>query len=239
MESLDILAFGAHPDDVEISCAGTILKHIEYGYKIGIIDLTGGELGTRGNKLLRLKEANAAAQMLNITIRENLNMRDGFFVNDESHQLQIIQKIRQYRPKIIFANAPSDRHNDHGRAALLVKEAAFLSGLSKIETHLNGQKQEPWRPVAVYHYIQDYYLQPDFVVDISSYFEKKIKVLQCYASQFYNPSSNEPETPISRKDFFDVIESKARIMGRYIFCEYAEGFIINRPIGIDDVTLMK
>lgn len=235
---LDILYFGAHPDDVEISCAGTILKHVQLGYKIGIIDLTGGELGTRGNKEIRLKEATRAAELMGVFVRENLHMKDGFFRNDEEHQLKIIQKIRQYQPDIIFANAPSDRHNDHGRAAQLVKEAAFLSGLIKIETSLNGQKQDAWRPKSVYHYIQDYYLEPDFVIDISGYFEQKIQVLKCYSSQFYNPNSNEPETPISRKDFFSVIESKARIWGRYIATEFAEGFISNRPVGISDVTML-
>lgn len=233
---LDILAFGAHPDDVEISCTGTILKHIEAGYKVGIIDLTGGELGTRGNKELRLKEASLAAEMMGVSIRENLNMRDGFFQNDEYHQIKVIEKIRQYKPEIILANAPIDRHNDHGRAAQLVKEAAFLSGLIKIQTYLNGQSQEPWRPKAVYHYIQDYYLEPSFVVDISKYFDKKMKVLQCYASQFYNPHSTEPETSISRKDFFNVVESKARVWGRYISVEYAEGFIVNRLIGVEDIV---
>jgi len=233
---LNILAFGAHPDDVEISCAGTILKHIELGYTVGIIDLTGGELGTRGNKELRLQEANKASKLMGISIRENLNMRDGFFKNDEEHQLKIIQKIRQYQPDIILANAPTDRHNDHGRAAQLVKEAAFLSGLIKIETTLDGQAQQAWRPKAVYHYIQDYFLEPTFVVDISPYFQKKIEILKCYSSQFYNPNSNEPETPISKKDFFDVIESKARILGRYINAEFAEGFIANRYIGVNDIV---
>ncbi|HPQ08302.1 MAG TPA: bacillithiol biosynthesis deacetylase BshB1 [Bacteroidia bacterium] len=233
---LNILAFGAHPDDVEISCAGIILKHIDLGYSVGIIDLTGGELGTRGNKELRLQEASKANKLMGISIRENLNMRDGFFKNDEEHQLKIIQKIRQYQPDIILANAPTDRHNDHGRAAQLVKEAAFLSGLIKIETTLDGQAQQAWRPKAVYHYIQDYFLEPTFVVDISPYFQKKIEILKCYSSQFYNPNSNEPETPISKKDFFDVIESKARILGRYINAEFAEGFIANRYIGVNDIV---
>ncbi|GAB4452207.1 MAG: bacillithiol biosynthesis deacetylase BshB1 [Bacteroidia bacterium] len=233
---LHILAFGAHPDDVEISCAGTILKHIDLGYKVGIIDLTGGELGTRGSKELRLQEATKAAQMLNLSVRENLHMRDGFFQNDEEHQIKIIQKIRQYQPDIILINAPTDRHCDHGRAAQLVKDAAFLSGLIKIETSLNGQKQQAWRPQAIYHYIQDYYLEPTFVVDISNYFHKKIEVLKCYSSQFYNPNSTEPETPISSKNFFDIIESKAKIWGRYISTEYAEGYIASRLIGVNDIT---
>jgi bacillithiol biosynthesis deacetylase BshB1 len=233
---LNILAFGAHPDDVEISCAGTILKHIDLGYSVGIIDLTGGELGTRGNKELRLQEASKANKLMGISIRENLNMRDGFFKNDEEHQLKIIQKIRQYQPDIILANAPTDRHNDHGRAAQLVKEAAFLSGLIKIKTIFDGQAQQAWRPKAVYHYIQDYFLEPTFVVDISPYFQKKIEILKCYSSQFYNPNSNEPETPISKKDFFYVIESKARILGRYINAEFAEGFIANRYIGVNDIV---
>lgn len=236
---LNILAFGAHPDDVEISCAGTILKHVELGYKVGIIDLTGGELGTRGSKSIRLKEAEKAAQLLGVSVRENLHMQDGFFKNDETHQLEIIKKIRHYQPDIILANAPTDRHNDHGRAAQLVKEAAFLSGLVKIKTELNGQEQKAWRPVAVYHYVQDYYLEPTFVVNITSYFDRKIEVLKCYASQFYNPESTEPETPISQKDFFKIIESKARIWGRYISTEFAEGFIANRLIGVDHFYHLK
>ncbi|RME15142.1 MAG: bacillithiol biosynthesis deacetylase BshB1 [Bacteroidetes bacterium] len=236
---LDILAFGAHPDDVEISCVGTILKHIDLGYTVGIIDLTGGELGTRGNKDIRLKEAEAARQMIGAHIRENLNMRDGFFKNDEDHQLAIITKIRQYQPDIILANAPSDRHPDHGRAAHLIEECAFLSGLYKIETFINGEKQMAWRPKAVYHYIQDYYLEPHFVVDISEYFHRKMNILKCYASQFYNPNSTEPETPISGKSFFDVIEGKARMWGRYISVEFAEGFIVNRPMGVEDITKLK
>lgn len=233
---MDILAFGAHPDDVEISCAGTILKHVQLGYKVGIIDLTGGELGTRGSKELRLEESEKAMQLLGVVFRENLNMRDGFFKNDEEHQLKIIQKIRQYQPDIILTNAPLDRHNDHGRAAQLIKEAAFLSGLPKIETYLYGDKQEAWRPKAVYHYIQDYYIEPDFVVDISEFYQKKMEVLKCYASQFYNPNNTEPETPISNKNFFNIIESKARIWGRYISCEFAEGFVVNRLIGVEDIT---
>lgn len=232
---LHILAFGAHPDDVEMSCTGTLLKHIEQGYKVGIIDLTAGELGTRGSKEIRLREASEAAKKMGLTIRENLYMRDGFFQNDEEHQLRIIQKIRQYQPDIILANAPSDRHSDHGKAATLVKEAAFLSGLIKIKTTLNGETQQAWRPKAVYHYIQDYHLEPSFVVDISPYFEKKLEVLKCYASQFYNPNSSEPETSISRKDFLEVIESKARLFGRAIFAEFAEGFIANRWIGVRNI----
>lgn len=232
---LHILAFGAHPDDVEISCTGTLLKHIEQGYKVGIIDLTAGELGTRGSKEIRLREASEAAKKMGLAIRENLYMRDGFFQNDEEHQLRIIQKIRQYQPDIILANAPSDRHSDHGRAAMLVKEAAFLSGLIKIKTTLNGKTQQAWRPKAVYHYIQDYHLEPSFVIDISPYFQKKLEVIKCYASQFYNPNSSEPETSISRKDFFEVIESKARLFGRAISTEFAEGFIANRWIGVRNI----
>ncbi len=232
---LNILAFGAHPDDVEISCAGTILKHIDLGYTIGIIDLTAGELGTRGSKEIRLKEAKAAAEMMQVSIRENLYMRDGFFRNDEEHQLKIIQKIRQYQPDIVLANAPVDRHNDHGRASQIIREAVFLSGLPKVETELNGQKQPAWKVRSLYYYIQDYYLEPSFAVDISPYFEKKVNILKCYASQFYNPNSTEPETAISGKDFFNIIESKARILGRYISTEFAEGYIASRLIGVNNL----
>ncbi len=232
---VDILAIGAHPDDIEISCGGTILKHIDLGYDVGIIDLTAGELGTRGSGELRLKEAQAAAKVLGVSFRENLFMQDGFFTNDQQHQLKIIEKIRCYQPKIVLANAPSDRHPDHGRAAQLVKEACFLSGLSKIKTQLNNLEQPLWRPTALYHYIQDYDLKADFVVDISKYFAKKIEALHCFASQFYDPQSNEPETPISSKDFFQIIESKAKVFARYIGTNHAEGFITNRYPGVDNL----
>jgi bacillithiol biosynthesis deacetylase BshB1 len=236
---LDILAFGAHPDDVELGCSGTLYKHIVKGYKVGIIDLTRGELGTRGSVELRNKEAEAASKVLGISIRENLDFADGFFRNDRDHQLEIIKVIRKYRPKIILCNSISDRHIDHGRAAALVADAAFLSGLIKIETMNDGIKQSAWRPQSVYHYIQDYYLKPDFVVDITDSFKKKMEAIQCFSSQFYNPESKEPETPISSRDFLDFIEARARELGRPIQAKYAEGFKTARYIGVNDLFNLK
>ena len=221
---LDILAFGAHPDDVELSCSGTILKHIFLEKKIGIIDLTRGELGTRGSASVRLKEAALAAKMLGVSVRENLKMADGFFQNDKKHQLEIIKKIRQYRPDVVLANAIEDRHPDHGRAAKLVADACFLSGLVKIETKLNGKKQQAWRPKGVYHYIQYRKLRPDFVIDISAFINKKMEAIQCFGSQFYNPDSKEPDTLISHPQFFDYIKKREEEYGEIINAKYAEGF---------------
>lgn len=239
IQELDILAFAAHPDDVELGCSGTLYKHVLKGYKVGIIDLTRGELGTRGSVEIRTKEAEASSKVLGISVRENLNFADGFFQNDKAHQLEIIKVIRKYRPKIVLANSVSDRHIDHGRAAALVADAAFLSGLAKIETILNGNTQQAWRPQAVYHYIQDYYLKPDFAVDITETFEKKIEAIMCFSSQFYNPKSNEPETPISSKDFLDFVEARAREFGRPIQAKFAEGFKTARYIGVNDLFNLK
>jgi bacillithiol biosynthesis deacetylase BshB1 len=225
---LDILAFAAHPDDVELSCSGTLLKHIAAGYKVGIIDLTRGELGSRGSAEIRDQESADASRLMGLSIRENLGFRDGFFLNDELHQMKIIEKIRQYQPEKVLCNAISDRHPDHGKGSELVSVSCFLSGLIKIETG-----QPAWRPKAVYHYIQDYYHPADFVVDISSYMQRKLEVIQCFKSQFFNPNSTLPETPISSKSFLDFIESRAREMGRPAGFEYGEGFTVERNIGID------
>jgi bacillithiol biosynthesis deacetylase BshB1 len=224
---LDILAFAAHPDDVELSCSGTLLKHIDLGYKVGIVDLTRGELGSRGSAEIRDQEAADAAQLMGLAIRENLSFRDGFFLNDEFHQLKIIEKIRQYRPEIVLCNAVSDRHPDHGKGSQLVSTACFLSGLIKIKT-----EQEPWRPKAVYHYIQDYYHPADFVVDISGFMQRKLAVIQCFKSQFYDPNASLPETPISSKAFLDFLESRAREMGRPAGFEFGEGFTVERNVGV-------
>ena len=205
---LDILAFGAHPDDVELSCSGTILKNISIGKKVGIIDLTRGELGTRGTVALRLKESDLAAKILGVSFRENLKMEDGFFRNDKRHQLAVIKKIRQYKPEVVLTNAIQDRHPDHGRGALLVADACFLAGLSKIESKHEGKRQAAWRPKAVYHYIQYRKLKPDFVVDISSFMDDKMKSIKAFGSQFYNPNSKEPATLISNPDFLDYIGTK-------------------------------
>lgn len=221
---LDILAFGAHPDDVELSCSGTLFKHTSLGKKVGIIDLTRGELGTRGTPAMRLKEAKAAAKILGLSIRENLEMADGFFLNDKKHQLKIIRKIRQYKPEIVLANALEDRHPDHGRAGKLAADACFLAGLSKIQTKQNGKKQEAWRPKVVYHYNQFLYHSPDFVVDITSFMEKKMDSIKVYASQFYNPKSKEPGTLISQPAFFDFVIHRCMEFGKEKGVAYAEGF---------------
>lgn len=232
---LDILAIGVHPDDIELSCSGTILKHIALGKKCGILDLTSGELGTRGSGELRLEEASNSAKILGVSMRDNLRMADGFFQNDKEHQLQIIKKIREYQPEVILCNAIFDRHPDHGRSAALVSEACFYSGLIRIETQLNSVNQQSWRPKAVYHYIQDRQVKPDFVVDITDFLEKKMEAIQAFKSQFYNPDSKEPESPISMKNFFDLVKGKMRTLGRDAGFEYAEGFTVERTIGVKNL----
>ncbi len=232
---IDILAIGIHPDDVELSCSGTIAKHIAFGKKVGILDLTQGELGTRGNAELRTKEANEAAIILGVSFRTQLNLKDCFFENNEENQKKIIEIIRKHQPEIILCNAISDRHPDHGRASKLVSDSSFYSGLIKIETHSDNKIQKAWRPKAVYHYIQDQYIHPDFVIDISDFIDIKHKAIMAYSSQFYNPSSNEPETPISSKHFIETINSKMSILGRDIGVKFAEGFTVNRYPGINSL----
>jgi bacillithiol biosynthesis deacetylase BshB1 len=232
MMKLDILAFGAHPDDVEISCSGTIAKEIAHGKKVGIIDLTRGELGTRGTATIRDQEAASAARLLGVVIRENMNYRDGFFINDEKHQLEIIKKIRHYQPEIVLCNAIKDRHIDHEKGSNLVSDACFLAGLLKIETQYNGENQKPWRPKMVYHYIQWQEIEPNFVVDISDYMEIKLNSVKCYQSQFYNPNSKEPETPITSKNFLNSVQYRSENLGRIIGVAYAEGFTIERYVGV-------
>jgi N-acetylglucosamine malate deacetylase 1 len=229
---LDILAFGVHPDDVELSCAGTLIVEKENGKKVGIVDLTKGELGTRGTDETRMVEAAAAAEILKVDIRENLGMADGFFTNDREHQLLVIKAIRRYQPEIIFCNAPSDRHPDHGRSAQLVNDAAFLSGLVKIETTENGLRQEQWRPKYVFNYIQDRYFKPDFVVDISQVIDRKIAAIEAYKTQFYNPASKEPETYISSPEFLDSVLYRTKMFGKMIGVKHAEGFLSQKMIGI-------
>ena len=232
---IDILAIGIHPDDVELSCSGTIAKHIALGKKVGILDLTRGELGTRGNAELRSKEANEAAIILGVSFRTQLNLKDCFFENNEENQKKIIEIIRKHQPEIILCNAISDRHPDHGRASKLVSDSSFYSGLIKIETHSDNKIQQAWRPKAVYHYIQDQYIHPDFVIDISDFIDIKHKAIMAYSSQFYNPSSNEPETPISSKHFIESVNSKMSILGRDIGVKFAEGFTVNRYPGINSL----
>jgi N-acetylglucosamine malate deacetylase 1 len=225
---MDILAFAAHPDDVELSCSGTIMKAISQGKQVGVIDLTQGELGSRGTIETRYAEADEASTIMGLSIRENLKMADGFFAINEENKRLIIQMIRKYRPQIVLANAIEDRHPDHGRAAKLVSEACFLAGLRKIETVLDGQIQEAYRPKAVYHYIQDHYIKPDFVVDVTEFVDRKIEAIKAYKTQFYDPNSNEPETPISGAEFFDFIKGRMLQFGRPIGVRYAEGFTVER-----------
>ncbi len=232
---LDILAIGVHPDDVELSCAGTLLKHIEMGKTVGILDLTRGELGTRGSAELRDKEAAAAAKLMGAAVRVNVRMADGFFQHNEENLLKIIRVLREYRPEIVLANALTDRHPDHGRAAKLTADACFLAGLRKIETHQRGEFQEKWRPKVVYHYIQDYNLKPDFIVDITPYIDKKIELIKAFSSQFYDPNSKEPQTPISGSDFFDFIKGRAKNFGRPGGVAYAEGFNVARVPVVEDL----
>ena len=232
---LDILAFGAHPDDVEISCGGTLLKYASQGKKIGIIDLTQGELSTRGNIELRAKESQKASDFLGLTIRENLKMKDGFFDQNESSIKSIITKIRQYKPIVVMANSNSDRHPDHGRAGKLVEEACYYAGLEKIKTEISGVEQEAYRPDLVLHYIQDYHIEPDILFDISDFERKKLELIKCFSSQFYNPDSMEPDTPISGEHFFDAIIGRLATYGRSIGVNYAEGFNINRRFGVNDL----
>lgn len=232
---LDLLAFAAHPDDVELSCAGTMIKQMQAGYKTGIIDLTRGELGTRGSAAIREQEAALATKILGLSVRDNLNMRDGYFEVSEENKLAIVKMIRKYKPEVILANAPSDRHPDHGRASKLVSDACFLSGLIKVSTSMDGKEQEVWRPRAVYFYIQDRRLDPDFIVDVSDVMEKRIEAIMSFSSQFYNPASTEPDTAISSKQFLEGLKSRALEFGRLIGTEYGEGFITERTPGVNDI----
>jgi len=232
---LDILAIGTHPDDVELGCAATLAKEISLGKKVGILDLTRGELGTRGSAEIRDKEAVAAAKILGISIRENLAFADGFFVNDKEHQIEVIKIIRKYQPEIVLCNAIDDRHIDHSKGSKLVSDACFLSGLRKIETELNSIKQEHWRPKNVYHYIQWKNLEPDFVVDVSGFIDKKVNAVQAYSSQLYDPKSKEPVSPITSKNFLESIKYRAQDLGRLIGVEYAEGFTVERFVAVDSL----
>lgn len=229
---LDILAFGAHPDDVEIGCSATIAKEISLGKKVGIIDLTRGELGTRGSSEIRKQEAAKAAVILKVAIRENLGFADGFFINDKEHQMEVIKMIRKYKPTIVLCNATSDRHIDHPKGGELVSNACFLSGLRKIETFLDGEAQEAWRPKVVYHYIQWENLTPDFVMDVTGFMDVKIASVKAYASQFYDPNSKEPSSPITSKTFIDSISYRAQDLGRLVGVDYAEGYTVERFVAV-------
>lgn len=235
---LDLLVFASHPDDAELSCAGTILSHIAQGKKAGIIDLTKGELGSRGNAELRLEEAALSAEILKLSVRENMGFQDGFFENNKEHQLQLIKKIRKYKPEIVLANAITDRHTDHGKGAILARDACFLSGLLKIETHDDdGKKQDHWRPNHVLHYIQNNYIQPDLIVDVTDFWSRKMDSIKAYTSQFHlGDQANEgPETFISRPGFLDFIDARGREFGHAINVTYGEAFTVNRMIGIKNL----
>jgi bacillithiol biosynthesis deacetylase BshB1 len=232
---LDILAIGAHPDDVELSCSATIAKEIDRGKKVGILDLTRGELGTRGSVELRAEEAAKAAEILGVSVRENIGLDDGFFQNDKASQLKVIEVLRHYQPDIVLCNAVKDRHIDHGKGSDLVHDACFLSGLRKIETKRDGKQQEAWRPSHIYHYIQWIDLQPDLVVDVTGYLDKKIASVMAYKSQFYDKDSKEPMTPIATANFKDSLTYRAQNLGRLIGVDHGEGYTVVRLIAVDSL----
>ena len=236
---LDILAIGAHPDDVELGCGATLAKEISLGKKVGILDLTRGELGTRGSAEIRDKESNNAAKILGVSVRENLALPDGFFENNKQNQLKIIEVIRKYKPKIVLCNAIDDRHIDHAKGSKLASDACFLSGLRKIQTEYKNEAQEAWRPKHVYHYIQWKNIEPDFVVDVSEFIEKKIEAVLAYKSQFFNPTSKEPNSPISSKNFLDSITYRAQDLGRLIGVEFAEGYTSERYVAVESFDKLK
>jgi len=238
---LDILVLPVHPDDAELGCAGTILKHIALGHKVGIVDLTKGELGTRGTAEIREQEATKAAEILGLSVRENIGIPDGLFTNTPEYQLKVIESIRKYQPDIIITNAYHDRHPDHGRANELVEASAFLSGLRRIETSFEGKAQDAWRPKMVLHFIQDRYIKPDIIIDVTEYWDKKIESILAYGSQFFNPDWNEdePQTYISSPDFIKIVESRAMEFGKSIQARYGEGFTSRKLLGVDDLFALR
>src|SRR5690554_284337 len=236
---IDILAIGAHPDDVELSCGATVAKEVANGKKVGILDLTRGELGTRGSAELRKEEAEKAAEILGVSVRENLGLADGFFVNDKESQLAVIKIIRKYQPDIVLCNAVDDRHIDHPKGSKLVSDACFLSGLRKIKTTIDDQPQDAWRPKQVYHYIQWKNSEPDFVVDVSGHLDTKLAAVFAYKSQFYDPNSNEPETPLTNTNFKDSITYRAQDLGRLVGVDHAEGYTVERYVAIDSLFDLK
>lgn len=232
---LDILAIASHPDDAELSCSGTLASHVEKGYKVGVLDLTQGEMGTRGTPAIRLEESDKAAKIMGLSARENLGFKDVFFEDDKAHQIAIARIIRKYRPEIVLANAVTDRHPDHGKGGSLASHACFISGLRKLETEWDGEAQQAWRPKTIYHYIQNNYIEPDLVVDISSYWEVKKESILAFQSQFYDPQSKEPESFISSPDFLDFIEARSREMGHKINVKFGEGFTVERVPGLSNL----
>ena len=233
---LDILAFAAHPDDTELSCAGTLAMHVANGDKVGVVDFTRGEMGTRGTPEIRDEEAKASAEILGLAVRENLKFEDAFFVNDKDHQLKVVTAIRKYQPDVILANAIYDRHPDHGRASNLVVNSCFLAGLEKVKTvDTEGNKQKTWRPKAVYHYIQSQFITPDFIVDVSDAWDTKMKAIKAFKSQFHDPNSKEPETYISSPQFMEMLESRGKELGHSIGVKYGEGFTKDRNLGVKNL----
>jgi bacillithiol biosynthesis deacetylase BshB1 len=240
MTKLDILVLPVHPDDAELGCAGTILKHVALGKKVGIVDLTRGELGTRGSAEIRAEEAAAAGKILGLTVRDNLGLPDGFFENTREYQLKVVSAIRKYQPEIVITNAYYDRHPDHGRANQLVEDSAFLAGLRKIETYADGVPQEAWRPKLVLHFIQDTYITPDLVIDVTAHWDKKVASIMAFGSQFYNPEwENEPQTYISSPEFLKVVEGRAIEYGKSIGVKYAEGFTSKKILGVESLFDLK
>lgn len=233
---LDILAIGAHPDDVELGCGGTLAKEVAEGKQVGILDLTKGELGTRGTPAIRAMEAEAAAGILGALVRENLGLPDGFLVNSKEYQLKIVEVIRKYKPTIVLCNAIDDRHPDHAKASKLISDACFLSGLRAIKTDIGFGNQEAWRPKNVYHYIQWKVIEPDFVVDISDYMDVKENAIKAFKSQFYDPNSKEPESPITSKNFFESVQYRAKDLGRLVGVNYAEGFTSERYVAVKNLS---
>lgn len=238
---LDVLMLAAHPDDAELGCAGTLLRHVAAGRRVGVVDLTRGELGTRGSAELRDQEALEASRILGLQVRENLRMRDGFFRNDEAHQLRVVEVIRRFQPELVLTNPTHDRHPDHGRAADLVHDAAFLAGLPKVQTRWQGAPQAAWRPRLLLQAIHNSYVRPDIVVDITGFWEQKLAALTAFKSQFYHPEyeSEEATTYISTPDFLRTLEARARELGSYIGVQYAEGYTSRRPLGLDDLLLLR
>jgi len=233
---VDILAFAAHPDDIELSAAGMLMKHIDMDKTVAIVDLTQGEMGSRGTVDTRYSEAKKSSEIMGISQRVNLKMKDGFFEISQENKLLIIEQIRHFQPSVVLANSVSDRHPDHGRASQLVSEACFLSGLLKVKTTLDGVSQEKWRPKSVFHYIQDRYIKPDFVVDITPYVDRKLSAIKAFETQFFNPSSSGPNTPISGENFFNFLKGRWREFGREIGVDFAEGYTVERTIGVSDIT---
>jgi bacillithiol biosynthesis deacetylase BshB1 len=232
---VDILCITAHPDDVEISCGGTVLRHIDQGRSVGLVEITAGELGTRGSSELRRREAEAARQVLGAAFRYDLGLPDGFFATEREDLLKVVQVLRRHRPKLVISNAIRDRHPDHGRGAELVARACFLSGLRRVETYEGREEQEPWRPNTLLHAIQDNWIDPDLVVDVTPYWERRMAALMCFRSQFFDPTSTEPESPIATSDFLPFLEGRMRSFGRIIHTTYGEGFTVARAPGVKDL----